>query len=133
MTYIPKVNCPVCGSLIPETDRTCADGLCEARNEKKRVFVRGYKAFVEKGEMPIASYQYEMGLLMILARRLKEEGIVFFEYCATWGCYELRKEPPKNPAYKQSRYCATHAAAAKKQFEWEREYTQKLNLQRERA
>lgn len=74
-----------------------------------------------------------MGLLMILARRLKEEGIIFFEYCATWGCYKLRKEAPKNPAYKQSRYCVEHAAKAKQQFEWEREYTQKLNLQRERA
>jgi len=125
MTYIPKVNCPVCGSLIPETDRTCSDGLCEARNEKKRVYIRAYKALHAK-ELPMATYQYEIGLLMILARRLKEEGIVFFEYCTTWGCWELRKEKPKNPAYKQSRYCVAHAAKAKKEFEWEREYTQKL-------
>jgi hypothetical protein len=132
MNYVPKVNCPVCGSLTPETDRTCADGLCETRNEKKRVYIRAYQELHSK-EMPLMEYQSGMGLLMIFARRLRDEGIVFFEYCATWGCYELRKEKPKNPAYKQSRYCVTHAAKAKKEFDWQREYTQKLNLQRERA
>lgn len=132
MNYTPKVNCPVCGSLIPNTDRVCSDGNCEKRNEKKRVYVRAYKKFISKGEMPIATYQCEISLLMILARRLKHEGIVFFEYCASWGCYELRKPAPKNPAYRQSRYCAQHAATAKKNFEFSRSQVQKLNLQRAR-
>lgn len=130
--YVPKVNCPVCGTLIPNTDRTCADGLCEQRNEKKKVFIREYEDLHSK-ELPLIEYQSRIGLLMIYARRLRDEGIVFFEYCATWGCFKLRKEAPKNPAYRQSRYCVEHAAKAKQFREWERDYTQKLNLQRERV
>lgn len=118
MTYIPKKNCPTCGSLIPETNVSCVDKQCEARNEKKRAYVRAYNEFLSKGEMPIATYQYQIGLLMILARRLKDEGIIFFEYCASWDCYELRKPAPKNPKFKQSRYCTHHAEVAKKNAEF---------------